>query len=65
MAWLILIIAGLFEVVWAFSRRCCMEAVDVAGVSTKPMYYVTRTESGFATRIMRFSARTAIATSPC
>ena len=26
--------------------------------------YVTRTESGFATSIMRFSARTAIATSP-
>jgi hypothetical protein len=47
------------------ARRCCMEAVEVARISTKPMYYVTRTESGFATSIMRFSARTAIATSPC
>ena len=31
----------------------------------EPMYHVTRTESGFAIPIMRFSAWTAIATSPC
>jgi hypothetical protein len=42
-----------------------MEAVEVARISTKPMHYVTRTVTGFATRIMRLSARTAIATSPC
>lgn len=42
-----------------------MEAVEVARIATKPMYYVTRTESGFAIPIMRFSARTAIAISPC
>ena len=27
-----------------------MEAVEVARISTKPMHYVTRTETGFATR---------------
>ena len=38
---------------------------DVAYVASFPMHQVTRTESGLATRIMRFNALTAIATSPC
>ena len=45
--------------------RCCREAVEVTPISTKAMYQVTRIESGFPTLIMRFSALTAIATSPC
>jgi hypothetical protein len=31
----------------------------MARIAMKPMYYVTRTESGFGAPIMRFSARTA------
>jgi hypothetical protein len=46
-------------------RRCCRKAVEVTPISTKAMYQVTRIERGFPTLIMRFSALTAIATSPC
>jgi uncharacterized membrane protein len=45
--------------------RWCMEVEEVARISTRPANHLTRTESGFATWIMRFSARKAIATSPC
>ena len=46
--------------------RALVHGVDeVARIPTKPVNYVTRTESGFATWIIRFSAGMAIATSPC
>ena len=45
--------------------RWCIEAGGAPGVSTFGVHYVTRTESGLATRIMRFNASTASATSPC
>ena len=46
-------------------RRWCTEAGGVAWISMFRVHYVTRTEEGLATRIIRFSASTAIATSAC
>jgi hypothetical protein len=48
-------------------RRWRIEAggAPAPGVSTFGVHYVTRTESGLATRIMRFNASTTSATSPC
>ena len=54
-----------FEQQYGSEGRCCRGAVEVTPISTKAMYQVTRIESGFPTLIMRFSALTAIATSPC
>ena len=46
-------------------ERWCTEAGGVAWISMFRVHYVTRTEEGLATRIIRFSASTAIATSAC
>ena len=58
-------IARFWGLHWSAVRRWCTKA-NAAGIDPSPAsVHATRTETGFAVRVIRFSTETAIAASPC